>query len=344
MSPDLILLIVIVAAALLFDFFNGFNDAANSIATIVATQVLTPLQAVIWAAFFNFAAFFLFGTSVAKTVGGDMVNLDYVTPLTVLAGLVSSAAWLWISSHLGLPISATHALIGGYAGAAISRVMHVKGPAFALDALRLSGWTLPLIFIVLSPILGMLLSYLLMIVIHWIFRNSSPKKMDKWFRGLQLVSSAVFSLSHGSNDAQKTMGIITGALVAAKVQGSMDDGIPTWVVLAAYTAIALGTASGGWKVIETMGHRITKLKPRSGFAAETAAAASVFLATGMGVPASTTHTIAGAIAGVGSFHRPKAVRWRLANDIVGAWVLTFPLTATAGALLFALIRVFVPNA
>ncbi|MDZ7637441.1 MAG: inorganic phosphate transporter [Bryobacterales bacterium] len=264
MSPDLILLIVIVAAALLFDFFNGFNDAANSIATIVATQVLTPLQAVIWAAFFNFAAFFLFGTSVAKTVGGDMVNLDYVTPLTVLAGLVSSAAWLWISSHLGLPISATHALIGGYAGAAISRVMHVKGPAFALDALRLSGWTLPLIFIVLSPILGMLLSYLLMIVIHWIFRNSSPKKMDKWFRGLQLVSSAVFSLSHGSNDAQKTMGIITGALVAAKVQGSMDDGIPTWVVLAAYTAIALGTASGGWKVIETMGHRITKLKPRSG--------------------------------------------------------------------------------
>ncbi len=344
MSPDMILLIVIVAAALLFDYFNGFNDAANSIATIVATKVLSPLQAVIWAAFFNFAAFFLVGTSVAKTVGGDMVNLEYVTPITVLAGLVSSAAWLWGSSHLGLPISATHALIGGYAGAAMARVIHIKGWAFAFDALRPSGWTMPLVFVVLSPLLGMVLSYLLMIAIHWIFRHSSPAKMDKWFRSLQLLSSAVFSLSHGSNDAQKTMGIITGALVAAKVQGSIDEGIPTWVVLSAYTAIALGTASGGWKVIETMGHRITKLKPRSGFAAETAGAMSVFLATGLGVPASTTHTIAGAIAGVGSFHRPKAVRWRLANDIVGAWILTFPLTAIAAALIFTLVRLFVPNA
>lgn len=344
MSPDLILLFVIVAAALLFDFFNGFNDAANSIATIVATKVLSPFQAVLWAAFFNFAAFFLFGTSVAKTVGGDMVNLEYVTPITVLAGLISSASWLWISSHHGLPISATHALIGGYAGAAMARVIHLKGVAHAFDALRPSGWTLPLVFIVLAPILGMMLSFLFMVAIHWIFRHSSPTKMDKWFRSLQLLSSAIFSLAHGSNDAQKTMGIITGALVAAKVQGSMDDGIPTWVVLAAYTAIALGTASGGWKVIETMGHRITKLKPRSGFAAEGAAAVSVFLATGLGVPASTTHTIAGAIAGVGSFHRPKAVRWRLANDIVGAWILTFPLTAIAAALIFTVVRFFVPNA
>lgn len=344
MSPEMILLIVIVAAALLFDFFNGFNDAANSIATIVATRVLSPFQAVIWAAFFNFAAFFLVGTSVAKTVGGDMVNLEYVTPITVLAGLISSAAWLWGSSHLGLPISATHALIGGYGGAAMARVIHLKGWAFAFDALRPSGWTLPLIFVVLSPLLGMVLSYLLMIAIHWLFRHSSPTKMDKWFRSLQLLSSAVFSLAHGSNDAQKTMGIITGALVAAKVQGSIDDGIPTWVVLSAYTAIALGTASGGWKVIETMGHRITKLKPRSGFAAETAGAISVFLATGLGVPASTTHTIAGAIAGVGSFHRPKAVRWRLANDIVGAWILTFPLTAIAAAMIFTLVRLFVPDA
>ena len=340
----MILLIVIVAAALLFDFFNGFNDAANSIATIVATRVLSPIQAVLWAAFFNFAAFFLVGTSVAKTVGGDMVNLEYVTPITVLAGLVSSAAWLWGSSHLGLPISATHALIGGYAGAAMARVIHMKGWAFALDALRPHGWTLPLLFVVLSPLLGMVLSYLLMIAIHWIFRHSSPSKMDSWFRGLQLLSSAIFSLAHGSNDAQKTMGIITGALVAAKIQGSIDEGIPTWVVLSAYTAIALGTASGGWKVIETMGHRITKLKPRSGFAAETAGAISVFLATGLGVPASTTHTIAGAIAGVGSFHRPKAVRWRLANDIVGAWILTFPLTAIVAALIFTLVRLFVPNA
>lgn len=344
MSPEMILLVIIVVAALLFDFFNGFNDAANSIATIVATKVLSPFHAVLWAAFFNFAAFFLFGTGVAKTVGGEMVNLEYVTPVTVLAGLISSAAWLWISSHRGLPISATHALIGGYAGAAMARVSLIKGPAFMFDALRLAGWTMPLVFIILSPILGMFLSYLLMIAIHWGFRHSSPTKMDRWFRVLQLFSSAIFSLSHGSNDAQKTMGIMTGALVAAGVQGSIDEGIPTWVVLSAYTAIALGTASGGWKVIETMGHRITKLKPRSGFAAETAAAASVFLATGLGVPASTTHTIAGAIAGVGSFHRPKAVRWRLANDIVGAWVLTFPLTAIAAALIFSLIWLFLPHA
>jgi PiT family inorganic phosphate transporter len=344
MSPELILLIVIVVTALLFDFFNGFNDAANSIATIVATKVLTPLQAVLWAAFFNFAAFFLFGTSVAKTVGGDMVNLAVVTPYTVLAGLIASTIWLYLTSVMGLPISASHALIGGYAGAAISRVIHLKGFGSALEALRLSGWTLPLLFIVVSPLLGMLLSYLLMIAIHWVFRGATPKKMDKWFRGLQLLSSAIFSISHGSNDAQKTMGIITGALVAAGVQGSMDEGVPFWVVLAAYSAIALGTASGGWKVIETMGHRITKLKPRSGFAAETAAAMSVFLATGLGQPVSTTHTIAGAIAGAGTFHRPKAVRWRLANDIVGAWVLTYPLTAIVAALVFAVIRLLVPTA
>ncbi len=340
----MILLVVIVAAALLFDFFNGFNDAANSIATIIATQVLTPLQAVVWAAFFNFAAFFLFGTSVAKTVGGDMVNLEFVTPYTVLAGLIASTFWLWFTSHLGLPISASHSLIGGYAGAAISRVIHEEGFTNALKALHLSGWTLPILFIVLSPLLGWLLSYILMTGIYWAFRRSSPKYMDVWFRRLQLASSAIFSLSHGSNDAQKTMGVIAGALVAADVQSSMDDGIPLWVVISAYSAISLGTLSGGWKVIQTMGHRITKLKPRGGFAAETAAAGSVFLATGLGVPVSTTHTIAGAIAGVGSFHRPKAVRWRLANDIVGAWILTYPLTATMAALVFAIIRLIVPNA
>lgn len=340
----MILLVVIVSAALLFDFFNGFNDAANSIATIIATQVLTPLQAVAWAAFFNFAAFFMFGTSVAKTVGGDMVNLDYVTPFTILAGLIASTFWLWFTSVMGLPISASHSLIGGYAGAAISRVIHLEGFSSGLKALHLSGWTLPLIFIVLSPLLGWVLSYILMTGIYWAFQKASPKRMDVWFRRLQLVSSAIFSLSHGSNDAQKTMGVIAGALVAAGVQNSMDDGIPLWVVFSAYSAISLGTLSGGWKVIQTMGHRITKLKPRGGFAAETAAAGSVFLATGLGVPVSTTHTIAGAIAGVGSFHRPKAVRWRLANDIVGAWILTYPLTAVAAALVFAIIRLIVPGA
>lgn len=340
----MILLVVIVAAALLFDFFNGFNDAANSIATIIATQVLSPLQAVAWAAFFNFAAFFIFGTSVAKTVGGDMVNLDYVTPYTILSGLIASTFWLWFTSAMGLPISASHSLIGGYAGAAISRVIHIEGFSSGLKALHLSGWTLPLIFIVLSPLLGWVLSYILMTGIYWAFQKASPKRMDVWFRRLQLVSSAIFSLSHGSNDAQKTMGVIAGALVAAGIQRSMDDGIPLWVVFSAYSAISLGTLSGGWKVIQTMGHRITKLKPRGGFAAETAAAGSVFLATGLGVPVSTTHTIAGAIAGVGSFHRPKAVRWRLANDIVGAWILTYPLTAVAAALVFAIIRLIVPGA
>jgi inorganic phosphate transporter, PiT family len=344
MSPEMILLFVIVAAALLFDFFNGFNDAANSIATIIATQVLGPLQAVAWAAFFNFAAFFLFGTSVAKTVGGDMVNLEYVTPFTVLAGLIASTFWIWLTSAFGLPISASHSLIGGYAGAAIARVMHVEGVSSGLKALHLSGWTLPLLFIVVSPLLGMLLSYVLMTSIYWVCRNASPQRMDIWFRRLQLLSSAIFSLSHGSNDAQKTMGIIAGALVAAGVQGSIDEGIPLWVVFSAYTAISLGTLSGGWKVIQTMGHRITKLKPRGGFAAETAAAGSVFLATGLGVPVSTTHTIAGAIAGVGSFNRPKAVRWRLANDIVGAWLLTYPLTAAFAAVVFAIIRLIVPDA
>jgi len=344
MTPELILLVVIVATALLFDFFNGFNDAANSIATIIATQVLSPLQAVAWAAFFNFTAFFLFGTSVAKTVGGDMVNLEFVTPHTVLAGLIASTFWLWLTSRLGIPISASHSLIGGYAGATISRVIHLGGFSTALDALHLSGWTLPLLFIVLSPLLGWVLSYIMMTAIYWIFRKSSPARLDKWFRRLQLLSSAIFSLSHGSNDAQKTMGVIAGALVAAGFQKSMDDGIPLWVVFAAYSSISLGTLSGGWKVIQTMGSRITKLKPRGGFAAETAAAGSVFLATGLGVPVSTTHTIAGAIAGVGSFHRPKAVRWRLANDIVGAWVLTYPVTAGMAAVIFALIRLIVPDA
>jgi PiT family inorganic phosphate transporter len=344
MSPEIILLVVIVATALLFDFFNGFNDAANSIATIIATQVLTPLQAVAWAAFFNFAAFFMFGTSVAKTVGGDMVNLDYVTPYTVLAGLAASTSWLWFASALGLPISASHSLIGGYAGAAMSRAIHMEGFGGTLNALRLSGWTLPLLFILLAPLIGLVLSRVMMTVIYWVFRNADPAQSNVWFKRLQLASSAIFSLSHGSNDAQKTMGIITGALVASGVQGSMDDGVPLWVVFSAYAAISIGTMSGGWKVIQTMGHRITKLKPRGGFAAETAAAGSVFLATGLGVPVSTTHTIAGAIAGVGSFHRPKAVRWRLANDIVGAWILTYPLTALLAALIFALIHLIFPEA
>lgn len=340
----MILLVVIVATALLFDFFNGFNDAANSIATIIATQVLSPLQAVAWAAFFNFAAFFLFGTSVAKTVGGDMVNLEFVTPYTVLAGLTASTAWLWITSMVGLPVSASHSLIGGYAGAAIARVIYLKGFGSAMDALHLSGWTLPLVFIVFAPLMGMVLSRMLMVAIYWVFRHSNPSRMDVWFRRLQLVSSAIFSLAHGSNDAQKTMGIIAGALVAAGVQESLDEGIPLWVVFSAYAAISLGTLSGGWKVIETMGHRITKLRPRGGFAAETAAAGSVFLATGLGVPVSTTHTIAGAIAGVGSFQRPKAVRWRLANDIVGAWILTYPLTAVVAALVFCVFQFFIPGA
>jgi PiT family inorganic phosphate transporter len=317
---------VIIAIALVFDYINGFHDAANSIATIVATRVLTPLQAVAWAAFFNFVAAFVFGTAVAKTVGKGFVNLQLVTPYVILAGLIGAILWDLITWWLGLPTSSSHALIGGYAGAVIARAGIVRGASHSLEGLIAGEWSKTILFIFAAPLIGLVSAYVLMIAVYWIFRNSSPSKMDFYFRKLQLLSAASFSLSHGANDAQKTMGIITGVLVASGFQKSFD--VHLWVILSAHAAIALGTLSGGWRIVRTMGARLTRLKPRSGFCAETGAAGAVILATHLGLPVSTTHAIAGAIAGVGSIHRLKAVRWGIATNIVWAWILTIPMAAS----------------
>ena len=329
----------IIAIALLFDYINGFHDAANSIATIVATRVLTPLQAVLWAAFFNFAAAFLFGTAVANTIGQGFVDLRLVTPRVILCGLAGAILWDLLTWWKGLPTSSSHALIGGYAGAAMARaaILHSLGRSF--DALRVPGggeWPLTLAFIFLAPLIGLVSAYLLMIAVYWIFAHASPPKMDRWFRRLQLLSAASFSLSHGSNDAQKTAGLITGVLFTSGLLRAFA--IPRWVLFASYTAIALGTLSGGWRIVRTMGARLTRLKPRSGFCAETGAAASVLLATHLGLPVSTTHAIAGAIVGVGSINRLKAVRWGIATNIVGAWVLTIPMSAVIAWLAFLLLH------
>ena len=324
------LAVFIIAVALVFDYINGFHDAANSIATIVATRVLTPFQAVLWAAFFNFAAAFLFSTKVAKTVNKGFIDFDHVvTPYVILAGLMGAIVWDLITWWLGLPTSSSHALIGGYAGAAMAKVGLTRGFGHTIEALNLGpkgDWPFTLKMIIGAPMIGMLSSYILMVLVYWIFRNSTPSRMDKYFRKLQLLSAAAFSLAHGSNDAQKTAGIITGVLLSSKYIAS--DEIPYWVLMASYSAIALGTMSGGWRIVRTMGGRLTRLKPRSGFCAETGAAASVLLSTYLGTPVSTTHAIAGAIAGVGSIQRMKAVRWGIATNIVWAWVLTIPAAAT----------------
>jgi PiT family inorganic phosphate transporter len=321
------LVILIVVVALIFDYINGFHDAANSIATVVSTRVLTPGKAVMWAAFFNFAAAFGFGTAVAKTVGSGMIDITIVTHAVILAGLTGAIVWDLITWYYGLPTSSSHALIGGYAGAAIAKA--------GTGALIASGWTKTLIFIVLAPIIGLTLGFSLMVILYWTFRNFSPFRVDFWFRKLQLVSAALYSLGHGANDAQKTMGIIAGALFAG---GLIDEfRIDMWVVLSAHAAIALGTLSGGWRIIHTMGNKITRLQPVGGFAAETAGAISLFTATSLGVPVSTTHTITGAIVGVGSVRRWSAVRWGLAGRIVWAWVLTIPAAAMIAAMTFYLL-------
>lgn len=329
MTDTLILVIVVITVALIFDYINGFHDAANSVATIVATRVLTPFQAVLWAAFWNFVAAFGAGTAVAKTVGSGMVDLQIVTPYVILAGLIGAIVWDLITWWFGLPTSSSHALIGGYAGAAMARAAQLNGLENALDAIVWRGWTsgwgLTLLAIVVAPLFGMILAFLLMTVIYWTFRQSTPKRMDVYFRRLQLVSAAIFSYSHGANDAQKTMGIIAGVLVSARYLETFQ--IDLWVILSAHAAIALGTLTGGWRIVHTMGGRLTRLKPRGGFSAETAGAISILIPTYLGIPVSTTHVIAGAIAGVGSIHRPKAVRWGLAKNIVWAWVLTIPAAA-----------------
>ena len=311
----------LIFIALLFDYINGFHDAANSIATVVSTRVLTPGKAVIWAAFFNFVAAFTFGTAVAKTVGAGMIDVKIVTFAVICGGLVGAIVWDLITWYYGLPTSSSHALIGGYAGAAVAKA------GFA--AIVPGGWTKTLLFIVLSPLIGMLLGFAIMTFIYWMFRWSPPSRVDRLFRRLQLLSAAAFSLNHGANDAQKTMGIISGVLFAAGYIQTFH--IPFWVVLSAHAAIGLGTLAGGWRIIHTMGSKITKLQPVGGFAAETSAAISILIATQTGVPVSTTHAITGAIVGVGATRRLSAVRWGVAGQIVWAWILTIPMAFAIGA-------------
>ncbi len=315
----------IVAIALIFDFSNGFHDAANSIATVVSTRVLSPRQAVAWAAFFNFIAFAVFGVHVAKTIAKGIVNPTFVTPQVVLAALVGAVVWNLLTWWWGLPTSSSHALIGGFVGAALVSA----GPR----AVLLPGLLRVAAFIVVSPVLGLVLGFLSMLGVLWIFRHDNPQHVDTTFRRLQLASAAAFSLGHGSNDAQKTMGIIT-ALLYATGRLTGDFHVPMWVVLAAHGAMGLGTLSGGWRIVRTMGMRITKLQPVGGFCAETAGAIALFGASAAGIPVSTTHTITGAIVGTGvsAKRRMSAVRWGVAGRIVWAWILTMPLAGIIAAL------------
>ena len=332
--PLLGLVILIICIALLFDFVNGFHDAANSVATVVATRVLNPVQAVGLAAIFNFLAAFLLGTGVAATVGKGFVNTNVVTPYVLLAGLIGAILWNVLTWYLGLPISSSHALIGGYAGAAFAKA--------GTGGLILGKWPSTLTFIVLAPLIGLTLGYGLMVAVYWFFHRYTPQRMDRYFRHAQILSASLLSCAHGTNDAQKTMGIITAVLVAGGFQQTFH--VPDWVILASAAAMGLGTLSGGWRVVKTMGTRLTRLKPRSGFCAETGAAISILFATRLGLPVSTTHVVAGAIAGVGSIQRVRAVRWNIAENIVIAWVLTIPAAALVAGLTFLLIRIFVPNA
>ena len=312
---------------------------------MVSTRVLTPFQAVVWAAFFNFISAFTFGTGVATTMAGGFVNLsiegrEFVTPWVVLAALLGAIAWDLITWWLGLPTSSSHALIGGYAGAAMAKAGLQLGFSHSFEALKVGAWPLTLAFIVIAPLIGLILAYILMIGMYWAFRHSSPSRMDKYFRKLQLASAAAYSFAHGTNDAQKTMGIITTVLFTSGYLKTFH--VPVWVILSAHAAIGLGTLSGGWRIVHTMGGRLTRLKPRSGFCAEAAAAMSILFSTKLHLPVSTTHVIAGAIAGVGSIHRFKAVRWGIAKDIVWAWVLTIPAAGIIAWLSFLFIWLFQP--
>jgi PiT family inorganic phosphate transporter len=348
-STGLLLLIVTVAVALAFDFLNGFHDAANSIATVVSTRVLSPKLAVIWAAFFNFVAAFLLGTAVAKTIGKGMIRLDDVTQYVVIAGLAGAIVWDLLTWWWGLPTSSSHALIGGYAGAAMTRAALNHGIAHAYSVILPHGWTLTLIFIVIAPIMGLVLALLFSSATYWILRNRTPGQVDKWFRKLQLLSAAAYSLGHGGNDAQKTMGIIAGALFTAGYM-TPDEITHEWgrykwfIILSAHTAIALGTYFGGWRIVHTMGSKITKLRPLGGFCAESAGALTLFGTALAGIPVSTTHTITGAIIGVGAIHRLSAVRWGVARRIVWAWIITIPASAAAAGLTFCIVRLAYPAA
>ncbi len=328
----LTIVIITIAIALIFDFLNGMNDAANSIATIVSTKVLSPFMAVLWAAFFNFAAVFFFGVTVATTIGKGIVDPSIINEYVVLGSLLGAITWVYACTYMGMPISVSHALIGGLMGPAL-----VVG---GTSAILTTGLTKVLVFIVLSPLIGMVLSYLIMIITMLIFKNTHPRKVDKLFRVLQLFSSAIFSLGHGSNDAQKTMGIITILLFSTGYLGT-EFHVPTWVIFASYSAIALGTLAGGRKVIKTLGSGLTHLKPVQGFSAETAGALSVIGSTLGGIPVSTTHTITGAIMGVGLTKRVSAVRWGIAGNIMLAWVFTIPGTMLLSAGIYYIISLII---
>jgi PiT family inorganic phosphate transporter len=342
MDPTVGYILAIILVALAFDFINGFHDSANSIATVVATRVLSPGAAVIWAATFNFVAAFLVGTAVAKTIGSGLVDPAVLDPDLILAALLGAIIWNLITWWLGLPSSSSHALMGGLGGAALAKA--------GAGALIPAGWVKPILFIFLSPLIGLALALGLTVLLSWALRRQSPGPMDRVFRRLQLLSAALYSIGHGANDAQKTMGVIVGLLVSRKElfqnqTGAMShlylqsaDKIPFWVEILAYSAISFGTALGGWRIVKTMGARITRLRPFGGFCAETAGGITLLIASRFGIPVSTTHTITGAIVGVGMTQRISAVRWGVAGRIVWAWVLTIPIAATIAGLTYLLLR------
>ncbi len=323
-------LVLLVALALAFDFMNGFHDAANSIATVVSTGVLRPHYAVAWAAFFNFVAIFIFHLKVAATVGKGIVDPLAIDHYVIFGALIGAIIWNLITWYYGIPSSSSHALIGGMIGATLAKA--------GVDPLVMKGIVRTVSFIFISPVLGMLLGGLIMVAVSWICLRSAPRKVDRWFRRLQLVSSAAYSIGHGSNDAQKTMGIIWLLLISAGVTSTDAAMPPSWVIVSCYIAIAMGTMFGGWRIVKTMGQKITKLRPVGGFAAETGGAITLFMASSLGIPVSTTHTITGAIVGVGSAQRVRAVRWGLAGNIVIAWIVTMPAAAIMAALAYYLGR------
>jgi inorganic phosphate transporter, PiT family len=315
------LVLSVIGLALVFDFLNGFHDAANSIATVVSTRVLTPRKAVVWAAFFNLVAALVFDVHIAKTIGKGLVDIEDVTVYVIMAGLIGAISWNLITWYFGIPSSSSHALIGGYGGAAVAKA--------GFGAILLSGWIKTLLFIVLAPVLGMVLGYLLQVIVLWVVRKQSYDAVNIVFRKLQLLSAALYSLGHGTNDAQKTMGIITGLLLTAGFLREFE--VPLWVILMSHCAIALGTLFGGWRIVKTMGSKITKLKPSDGFCAESAGGITLLLTAYFGIAVSTTHTIAGAIMGVGATKRLSAVRWGIAGTMLWAWILTIPASALVAA-------------
>jgi len=324
----MIFIVAIILFALFFDFLNGFHDAANSIATIVSTRVLTPRKAVAWAAFFNLVAAFMFDVQVAKTIGKGLIELTSINEYVILSGLTGAIVWNLVTWYFGIPTSSSHALIGGYAGAAITKA--------GLGSIIVGGWTKTLIFIVVAPVMGMVMGFVLMVATMWAFHGRSSSRVNNMFRKLQLVSAAFYSLGHGTNDAQKTMGVITTLLVTTGYLKTFE--VPWWVIISCHIAIALGTLFGGWRIVKTMGQKVTKLKPSGGFCAETAGAITLLVTAFSGIAVSTTHTITGAIMGVGATKRVTAVRWGLAGRIVTAWILTIPCAAIVSALSYELIH------